>query len=134
MSRRRFSKYEQEGTLLQAIESVCVDAAILYSERRGKIRVVTAYEMTTTTNVLRGEMSIPIKMQITIPKFRTEAAEAKWWDSHPAAATEIMKRALKSGKARRAVPLKTVTMRLPVPDIISHMGSGSNWPTTRWSF
>ena len=31
--------------------------------------------------------------------------------------TEIMKRALRSGKARRPVPLKTVTMRLPVPDI-----------------
>ena len=57
------------------------------------------------------------KKQITIPKFRTEAKEAQWWDSHPEAATEIMQRALKSGKARRAVPLKTVTMRLPVPDI-----------------
>ena len=55
--------------------------------------------------------------QITIPKFRTEAQEAKWWDSHPDAATEIMKRALKAGKARRTVPTKTVTMRLPVPDI-----------------
>ena len=60
-------------------------------------------------------MSVP-KKQITIPKFRTEAEEAEWWDSHPDAATEIMKRALKSGKARRAVPLKAVTMRLPVPD------------------
>jgi len=57
------------------------------------------------------------RKQIAIPKFCTEAAEAKWWDSHPDAATEIMKRALQSGKARRAVPLKTVTMRLPVPDI-----------------
>ena len=57
------------------------------------------------------------KKQITIPTFSTEAAEAEWWDRHPEAATEIMKRALKSGKARRAVPLKTVTMRLPVPDI-----------------
>ncbi len=55
--------------------------------------------------------------QITIPKFRSEAEEAEWWDSHPELATEIMKRAIKSGKARRAVPLKTVTMRLPVPDI-----------------
>ena len=57
------------------------------------------------------------KKQIPIPKFRTEAEEAQWWDSHADAATEIMQRALKSGKARRAVPLKTVTMRLPVPDI-----------------
>src|SRR5438034_887922 len=87
----------------------------------------------TTTNVLRGKMSMA-KKQVGIPEFRTEAKEANWWDRHPEAATGIMKRALKSGKARRAVPLKTVTMRLPVPDIISHMGSGSNWPTTRWSF
>lgn len=61
-------------------------------------------------------MSKP-KSQITIPRFRTEAEEAGWWDAHPKAATEIMKRAIKSGKAKRAVPLKTVTMRLPVPDI-----------------
>jgi len=54
---------------------------------------------------------------IIIPKFRTKAAEAEWWDSHPEVATEIMKRAIKSGKARRAVPLKTVTMRLPVSDL-----------------
>ena len=57
------------------------------------------------------------KEQITIPKFRTEAEEAEWWDSHTEVAAEIMKRAIKSGKARRAVPLKTVTMRLPVLDI-----------------
>jgi len=57
------------------------------------------------------------KKRITIPKFRSEAEEAGWWDGHPEVATEILKRALKSGKARRAVPLKTVTMRLPVPDI-----------------
>ena len=56
---------------------------------------------------------------ITIPTFRTEAEEAEWWDSHSDAATEIMKRALKSGKAARRVPLKTVTMRLPAPDIIA---------------
>jgi hypothetical protein len=57
------------------------------------------------------------KRQVTIPRFRTEAEEAGWWDSHPEVATEIMKRAIKSGKARRTVPLKTVTMRLPVPDL-----------------
>ena len=54
---------------------------------------------------------------IIIPKFRTEAEEADWWDTHPEVATDIMRRAIKSGKAKRAVPLKTVTMRLPVPDI-----------------
>lgn len=57
------------------------------------------------------------KKPIAIPKFDTEAEEAAWWDSHPEAAAEIMKRALKSGRARRAVPLKTVTIRLPVLDI-----------------
>jgi hypothetical protein len=46
-----------------------------------------------------------------------EAEEAEWWDSHPEAATEIMKRALASGKARRVVPLKSVTTRLPAPEI-----------------
>ena len=61
-------------------------------------------------------MSMP-KKQIAIPKFRTEGEEAEWWDRHPDVATEIMKRAIKSGKARRAVPLKSGTMRLPVPDI-----------------
>jgi predicted DNA binding CopG/RHH family protein len=54
---------------------------------------------------------------IIIPQFRTEAQEADWWDTHPEVATEIMRRAIKSGKAKRTVPLKTVTMRLPVPDI-----------------
>ena len=57
------------------------------------------------------------KKQIAIPKFRTEAEEAEWWDTHPQTATEIMKRALKSGAMRRTAPLKTITMRLPVPDI-----------------
>jgi len=57
------------------------------------------------------------KGPITIPKFKTEAEEAAWWDSHPETATEIMKRALKSGAARRRVPLKTVTMRLPMADL-----------------
>jgi hypothetical protein len=57
------------------------------------------------------------KSQITIPKFRTEGEEADWWDAHPEVASEIMRRAIKSGKAKRPVPLKTVTMRLPVPDI-----------------
>jgi predicted DNA binding CopG/RHH family protein len=57
------------------------------------------------------------KKPISIPKFRTEAEEAQWWDRHPEVATRIMKRALETGKARRRVPLRTVTMRLPVPDI-----------------
>jgi hypothetical protein len=61
-------------------------------------------------------MSMP-KKSIIVPRFRTEGEEAAWWDAHPEVATEIMSRAIKSGKAKRTVPLKTVTMRLPVPDI-----------------
>ncbi len=61
-------------------------------------------------------MSVP-KSQIKIPRFRAEGEEADWWDAHPEVATEIMKRAIKSGKAKRAVPLKSVSIRLPVPDI-----------------
>jgi hypothetical protein len=57
------------------------------------------------------------RKQTVIPRFRTEAEEAAWWDAHPEVATKIMERAIRSGKARRAVPLKTVTMRLPVPDL-----------------
>ena len=57
------------------------------------------------------------KKPTAIPRFKTEAEEAEWWDAHPEVATEIMRRAIKSGKARRAVPLRTVTMRLPLPDL-----------------
>ena len=59
------------------------------------------------------------KISTTIPKFRTEAEEANWWDTHPDVATEIMQRAIESGKAKRSAPLRTVTMRLPVADIES---------------
>jgi len=54
--------------------------------------------------------------EIKIPKFKSEAQEAEWWDAHPEVATSIMSRALKAGTARRG-SLKTVTMRLPVADI-----------------
>jgi predicted DNA binding CopG/RHH family protein len=53
---------------------------------------------------------------LAVPRFRGEAEEAAWWDKHPEAATEITKRAI-NGKARRPVPLKTVTMRLPMHDL-----------------
>ena len=53
---------------------------------------------------------------IKIPKFKSEAQEAEWWDANPEVATSIMSRALRAGTARRG-PLKTVTMRLPVADV-----------------
>ncbi len=57
------------------------------------------------------------KRQVAVPRFRSEAEEAEWWDAHPEVATEVMKRAIRSGKLRRRVPLKAVTMRLPVSDL-----------------
>jgi predicted DNA binding CopG/RHH family protein len=57
---------------------------------------------------------------ITIPKFRTADEEAGWWESREGkrVATELMQRAVDTGKVRRRrITLKTVTMRLPEPDI-----------------
>lgn len=56
---------------------------------------------------------------IKIPTFRTTDEEATWWESREGkrVATEIMKRGVAAGTARRSVPLKTVSMRLPVADI-----------------
>ena len=42
------------------------------------------------------------RKEIVVPVFHTEADEAEWWDNQPEVATEIMERALKSGKVRRA--------------------------------
>ena len=56
---------------------------------------------------------------IKIPKFRTTDEEATWWESREGkrVATEIMKRGVAAGTARRNVPLKTISMRLPVADL-----------------
>jgi predicted DNA binding CopG/RHH family protein len=65
-------------------------------------------------------MSMAKKPQpIKIPKFRTTDEEATWWESREGrrVATEIMKRGVAAGTARRSVPLKTISMRLPVADL-----------------
>jgi predicted DNA binding CopG/RHH family protein len=54
--------------------------------------------------------------EVAIPKFKSEAEEAAWWDAHPEVATAIMSAAMRAGTARRG-PLKTVTMRLPEADL-----------------
>jgi hypothetical protein len=57
-----------------------------------------------------------LKKQIKVPKFRTEAEEAEWWDAHPEVATEIMKRAIKikTGKAKwRGRPAKKRFRMMP---------------------
>jgi predicted DNA binding CopG/RHH family protein len=55
-------------------------------------------------------------MPVKIPKFKSAAKEAEWWDAHPEVAAKIMAHAIKAGFARRG-PFRTVTMRLPVSDI-----------------
>ena len=72
---------------------------------------------------------MPKKLTV-IPQFKTEAEEAEWWDAHPEVATEITKRAIQAGKARRAVPLRTVTMRLPIRDIetAQELAAGKSLP------
>ncbi len=47
------------------------------------------------------------------PEFRSEAEEAKWWDSHQDVIADLL---LKHGR-RGAVPTKSVSVRLPVTDI-----------------
>lgn len=61
----------------------------------------------------------------------TEAEEARWWDANPAYATKLIKKALKDGTAvigsksiavrdgAVKVPTRSVTIRLPIPDIES---------------
>ncbi len=50
---------------------------------------------------------------VDMPRFRSEAEEAKWWDRHQDLIADLL---LKHGR-RGAVPTKTVSLRLPVTDI-----------------
>ena len=109
----RHSITPEEAEEAAAIEPL--EAAVQQHEREERM---LCFGRTKAGRLLTILYTMP-KKPITIPKFRTEAQEADWWDTHPEAATEIMRRAIKSGKARRAAPLKTVTMRLPLPDILA---------------
>jgi len=66
------------------------------------------------------------KVRLRTPKFKSEAEEAAWWDSHP----EVILKAFERVYGKRAVervlsgkpnpkrpPTKTVTIRLPVEDV-----------------
>lgn len=50
---------------------------------------------------------------VDVPQFRSEAAEAAWWDKHQDLIADLL---LKHGR-RGAVPTKNVSVRLPVTDI-----------------
>ncbi len=52
-------------------------------------------------------------VEIDAPRFRSEAEEADWWDSHQDLVADLLLKHLR----RAALPLKSVTLRLPVTDI-----------------
>jgi len=66
------------------------------------------------------------KVRLRTPKFKSEAEEAAWWDSHPEVVLKAFERVygksavqrVLSGKPnRKRPPTQTVTIRLPVEDV-----------------
>ncbi len=54
----------------------------------------------------------------TIPKFKSEAEEAAWWDAHPDFVVEQFEKAAKEGRLLRGMPRsKSVTIRIPMRDL-----------------
>jgi predicted DNA binding CopG/RHH family protein len=54
----------------------------------------------------------------TIPKFKSEAEEAAWWDAHPDFIVEQFEKAAKEGRLLRGIPKsKSVTIRIPMRDL-----------------
>ncbi len=54
----------------------------------------------------------------TIPRVKTEAEEAAWWDAHPDFLAEQFEIAAKKGRLQRGIPKsKSVTIRVPVRDL-----------------
>ena len=56
-----------------------------------------------------------------MPKFKSEAEEAKWWDKHPDFIADQFEKAAKEGRVLRGLPgrgaTRSVTIRLAVQDI-----------------
>ena len=64
--------------------------------------------------------------KVKVPRFRTEAEEAKWWDEHMNAVEANLAEAIKTGAAhkggpRRVIPerrqSKNITIRVAIADI-----------------
>ena len=61
---------------------------------------------------------MPKKKVGTVPKFKSEAAEAAWWDSHPDFIADQFEMAAKNGTLLHGVPKsQSVTIRIPVKDL-----------------
>jgi hypothetical protein len=64
--------------------------------------------------------------KLVVPKFATEAEEAKWWDEHMDAVGENLIAGLKNGTAHRGGPRRVlqerresrnITIRMPLTDL-----------------
>jgi hypothetical protein len=64
--------------------------------------------------------------KLAVPKFATEAEEAKWWDGHMDAVGKNLIAAMKSGTAHRGGPRRVlqerresrnITIRMPLADL-----------------
>ena len=74
---------------------------------------------------MNRDRKIP-RVRVKTPKFRSEAEEAAWWDSHPevilkaverAYGSKALERVLGQGARPKRPPTTTVTIRLPVEDV-----------------
>jgi len=55
---------------------------------------------------------------IKVPRFKSEAEEAAWWDAHPDFIVQQFEKAAKEGRLLRGIPRsKSVTIRIPVRDL-----------------
>jgi predicted DNA binding CopG/RHH family protein len=56
-----------------------------------------------------------------IPKFKSEKAEAEWWDEHTDVITDLFLQAKKAGKIKRLPVVRgatrSTTIRLPIADL-----------------
>ncbi len=58
------------------------------------------------------------KKATVIPKFRSEAKEAAWWDNHPEFVADQFEKAAKERRVLRGVPKsQSVTIRIPTRDM-----------------
>ena len=66
------------------------------------------------------------QIRLRLPRFKSEAEEADWWDAHPEVILNAVERAygkkalerfFAEGPAPKRPPTKTVTIRLPVEDV-----------------
>lgn len=56
------------------------------------------------------------QVNLRVPKFKTEAEEAAWWDAHPEIITKAFQHAF-GRKSSKRPPTKMVSIRLPVEDV-----------------